>query len=158
MTVSAWTDDRVGRLKTLWIEGRSAAEIARVLDHGLTRSAVLGKVHRLGLSAGHPPASRSARAAPGPAAPVPAARRSSPAKPVPPSRPESLVRSAMDVGRVWSEDVVGGAVLVVVMVVLVVVVVVMVVLVVVVVLLLVMVFVRCTAVVVVVVTLSEAQW
>lgn len=51
MTASAWTDDRVGRLKTLWLEGRSAAQIARDLDHGLTRSAVLGKVYRLGLSA-----------------------------------------------------------------------------------------------------------
>ncbi len=57
MTASAWTDDRVGRLKTLWLEGRSAAQIARDLDHGLTRSAVLGKVYRLGLSAARPPAS-----------------------------------------------------------------------------------------------------
>lgn len=62
MTASAWTDDRVGRLKTLWLEGRSAAEIARDLDHGLTRSAVLGKVYRLGLSAGRTPASRFAHA------------------------------------------------------------------------------------------------
>jgi GcrA cell cycle regulator len=91
MTVSAWTDDRVGRLKTLWIEGRSAAEIARDLDHGLTRNAVLGKVHRLGLSAGRSPASKSARAAPGPAA-----RRSPPARAVPPPRPEPLARGAMD--------------------------------------------------------------
>ncbi|MGV9005924.1 MAG: GcrA family cell cycle regulator [Brevundimonas sp.] len=52
MTVSAWTEDRIGRLKTLWLEGRSAAQIARELDHDITRSAVLGKVHRLGLSAG----------------------------------------------------------------------------------------------------------
>lgn len=52
MTASAWTEDRVGRLKTLWLEGRSAAQIAGDLDHGITRSAVLGKVHRLGLSAG----------------------------------------------------------------------------------------------------------
>ncbi|MDI1326987.1 MAG: GcrA family cell cycle regulator [Brevundimonas sp.] len=91
MTVSAWTDDRVGRLKTLWIEGRSAAEIARDLDHGLTRSAVLGKVHRLGLSAGRPPAFRSARAAAGPAA-----RRPPPARASPAPRPEPLHRSAMD--------------------------------------------------------------
>ena len=52
MTASAWTEDRIGRLKTLWLEGRSAAQIAGDLDHGITRSAVLGKVHRLGLSAG----------------------------------------------------------------------------------------------------------
>ena len=52
MTASAWTDDRVGRLKTLWLEGQSAEMIARELAHGVTRNAVLGKVHRLGLSAG----------------------------------------------------------------------------------------------------------
>jgi len=54
MTASAWTEDRTGRLKTLWLEGRSAAQIARDLGDGVTRSAVLGKVHRLGLSVGRP--------------------------------------------------------------------------------------------------------
>lgn len=54
MTASAWTPDRVERLKALWLEGRSADEIARALNGGLSRSAVLGKVHRLGLSAGRP--------------------------------------------------------------------------------------------------------
>lgn len=68
MTASAWTDDRVGRLKTLWLEGRSAAQIARDLDHGLTRSAVLGKVHRLGLVRGRPAAPASARIAASPPA------------------------------------------------------------------------------------------
>ena len=52
MTASAWTEDRIDRLRTLWIAGRSAARIARELDHGITRSAVLGKIYRLGLSAG----------------------------------------------------------------------------------------------------------
>lgn len=56
MTDSAWTDDRVDRLKALWLEGRTADWIARDLAHGITRSAVLGKVHRLGLSAGRTPA------------------------------------------------------------------------------------------------------
>ena len=55
MTASAWTEDRIDRLRTLWIAGRSAARIARELDHGITRSAVLGKIYRLGLSAGRPP-------------------------------------------------------------------------------------------------------
>lgn len=62
MTKSAWTDHRVGRLKTLWLEGRTAEQIARELQNGISRSAVLGKVHRLGLSAGRPrrpPASRT---------------------------------------------------------------------------------------------------
>ncbi|RZJ41740.1 MAG: GcrA cell cycle regulator [Brevundimonas sp.] len=54
MTASAWTPDRVARLKALWGEGRSATEIARALGHGISRSAVLGKVYRLGLSAGRP--------------------------------------------------------------------------------------------------------
>ncbi len=52
MTASPWTADRIDRLKTLWLEGRSAETIARDLAHGITRSAVLGKVHRMGLSAG----------------------------------------------------------------------------------------------------------
>ena len=52
MTVSAWTQDRIDRLKVLWAEGRTADQIARELQNGLSRSAVLGKVHRLGLSAG----------------------------------------------------------------------------------------------------------
>ncbi|AQR63191.1 hypothetical protein BZG35_17205 [Brevundimonas sp. LM2] len=52
MKASAWTDDRVGRLKTLWLAGQSADAIARHLAHGITRNAVLGKVRRLGLSTG----------------------------------------------------------------------------------------------------------
>jgi len=52
MTASAWTDDRIGRLKTLWLEGQTAEQIARDLANGITRSAVLGKVHRMGLSGG----------------------------------------------------------------------------------------------------------
>lgn len=66
MTASAWTEDRIGRLKTLWLEGRSAAQIARDLDHGITRSAVLGKVHRLGLSAGRARSRASAVSRPSP--------------------------------------------------------------------------------------------
>jgi len=45
----AWTDDRVEQLKTLWTEGMSASQIAKELG-GVTRNAVIGKVHRLGLS------------------------------------------------------------------------------------------------------------
>lgn len=54
MTQSAWTDERVDRLKRLWLEGRTAEQIARELKNGISRSAVLGKVHRLGLSTGRP--------------------------------------------------------------------------------------------------------
>ena len=45
----AWTDDRVELLKKLWAEGLSASQIANRLG-GVTRNAVIGKVHRLGLS------------------------------------------------------------------------------------------------------------
>ena len=45
----AWTDDRVETLKKMWGEGQSASQIAKELG-GVTRNAVIGKVHRLGLS------------------------------------------------------------------------------------------------------------
>jgi GcrA cell cycle regulator len=43
-----WSEERVTLLKKLWIEGLSASEIAKQLG-GVTRNAVIGKVHRLGL-------------------------------------------------------------------------------------------------------------
>lgn len=45
----SWTDERVETLKRMWTEGQSASQIAKVLG-GVTRNAVIGKVHRLGLS------------------------------------------------------------------------------------------------------------
>ncbi|MEL6464799.1 MAG: GcrA family cell cycle regulator [Pseudomonadota bacterium] len=45
----SWNDERVELLKKLWGEGRSASKIAKELG-GVTRNAVIGKVHRLGLS------------------------------------------------------------------------------------------------------------
>lgn len=44
-----WTDERVELLKKLWADGLSASQIAAELG-GVTRNAVIGKVHRLGLS------------------------------------------------------------------------------------------------------------
>lgn len=49
MTVISWTDDRVEQLKKLWEAGLSASQIAAELGN-ITRNAVIGKVHRLGLS------------------------------------------------------------------------------------------------------------
>ena len=46
----SWTDERVEQLKQHWMEGKSASQIANLLGHGLTRNAVIGKVHRLGLA------------------------------------------------------------------------------------------------------------
>jgi GcrA cell cycle regulator len=45
----SWTDERVEVLTRLWAEGHSASQIAAELG-GITRNAVIGKVHRLGLS------------------------------------------------------------------------------------------------------------
>ena len=45
----SWTDERVDTLKRMWGEGQSASQIAKELG-GVTRNAVIGKVHRLGLS------------------------------------------------------------------------------------------------------------
>jgi GcrA cell cycle regulator len=44
-----WTDERVELLKKLWADGLSASQIAGQIG-GVTRNAVIGKVHRLGLS------------------------------------------------------------------------------------------------------------
>jgi GcrA cell cycle regulator len=49
LQVMGWNDERVEQLKKLWSEGLSASQIASRLG-GVTRNAVIGKVHRLGLS------------------------------------------------------------------------------------------------------------
>lgn len=58
----SWNDERVETLKKLWTEGLSASQIASRIG-GVTRNAVIGKVHRLGLS-GRAPTSRTATARP----------------------------------------------------------------------------------------------
>lgn len=45
-----WTDERVDALKKLWGDGLSASQIAAEMGGGLTRNAVISKVHRIGLS------------------------------------------------------------------------------------------------------------
>jgi GcrA cell cycle regulator len=80
----SWTDERVELLKKMWAEGQSASQIAKELG-GVTRNAVIGKVHRLGLSnrAGSAPASTGAKPAtaekPAPGAAKPAAAEPKPA-------------------------------------------------------------------------------
>ncbi|MEM9169561.1 MAG: GcrA family cell cycle regulator [Pseudomonadota bacterium] len=51
----AWNEERVEMLKQLWAEGLSASQIAGKMG-GVTRNAVIGKVHRLGLSGRAAPA------------------------------------------------------------------------------------------------------
>jgi GcrA cell cycle regulator len=66
-----WSEDRVTTLKKLWLEGLSASQIAKQLG-GVTRNAVIGKVHRLGLSGRATPSqpSRPVFKAPRPARPA----------------------------------------------------------------------------------------
>ena len=52
----SWTDEKVELLRQLWMDGRSASQISAVLGQGLTRNAVIGKVHRLGLAGRATPA------------------------------------------------------------------------------------------------------
>lgn len=113
--MSSWTTARVDALTRLWREGLSASQIARSLAGGVTRNAVIGKIHRLGLS-GRSTASRpgartrhAARPArlPRPVSPPAAPDRPTrpPALPAPPAmdvetgRPEVGLASIVNIGR-----------------------------------------------------------
>jgi GcrA cell cycle regulator len=50
MMAMNWNEDRVELLKKLWSDGLSASQTAVELGGGISRNAVIGKVHRLGLS------------------------------------------------------------------------------------------------------------
>ena len=93
-----WTEERVELLGRLWGEGLSASQIAAQLGGGVTRNAVIGKVHRLGLAgrgrAGAPPPVRQVKPRP-PSAPAPL--------------PETVVR-AVQPGAAAAETRVGQAV------------------------------------------------
>ena len=46
----SWTDEKVAKLKELWGKGSTASQIAEIIG-GISRNAVIGKAHRLNLSA-----------------------------------------------------------------------------------------------------------
>lgn len=58
---SGWTEPRIDRLKALLAEGLGASEIALALG-GVTRNAIIGKTHRLGLAGRRPPSPPGQRA------------------------------------------------------------------------------------------------
>lgn len=82
---SSWTSERVELLTKLWAEGLSASQIAGVLGGGVTRNAVIGKVHRLGLSgrgkAAATPTARAGRPARSGQTVLPAAETARPTEP-----------------------------------------------------------------------------
>ncbi len=123
----SWTDERVETLKKMWAEGQSASQIAKELG-SVTRNAVIGKVHRLGLSnrvgpggkeegdeaelpaapapAAEPPRAavvepiRAAEPAPRPAAaPQPAVERPAAAAPAAPILPIPLRKAIIPAGQ-----------------------------------------------------------
>ncbi|MBV1925571.1 MAG: GcrA cell cycle regulator [Rhodobacteraceae bacterium] len=86
----SWTDERVETLKKLWGEGQSASQIAKELG-GVTRNAVIGKVHRLGLSnratAAGAKAEPKAKPAPKPKAEPRPSPKTEAARPITPNSP-----------------------------------------------------------------------
>ena len=80
----SWTDERIERLKKMWHDGATASQIADELG-GVSRNAVIGKAHRLGLEQRPSPVKpgeekeKKAAAAPAAAAPKPAAKAEAPA-------------------------------------------------------------------------------
>jgi GcrA cell cycle regulator len=81
----SWTDERIEKLTKMWEGGSTASQIAEELG-GVSRNAVIGKAHRLGLKARPSPVKANEKAespAPAPKAPKPAAepRAAAPAAP-----------------------------------------------------------------------------
>lgn len=104
----SWTDERVETLKKMWADGQSASQIAKELG-GVTRNAVIGKVHRLGLSnrvggaPGKPGEAEAAAAKPEAAAKPAQAPRTEPARaaaPDPRPAPEKPAQPAAPVSNV----------------------------------------------------------
>jgi GcrA cell cycle regulator len=87
----SWTDERIERLKKMWSDGATASQIADELG-GVSRNAVIGKAHRLGLDArpspvkpGEEKEKKAAAAAPAPKA----APRAEPAAAAPRAAPNT---------------------------------------------------------------------
>jgi len=79
----SWTEERIDRLKAMWTKGSTASQIAEELG-GVSRNAVIGKAHRLGLESRPSPVKageekeKKAKAAPAPKAPKPVAAKPAP--------------------------------------------------------------------------------
>src|ERR1044071_3849886 len=84
----SWTEERIERLKKMWHDGATASQIADELG-GVSRNAVIGKAHRLGLDARPSPVKpgeEKEKKAAAAAAPTKAPRSEAPApRPAPPA-------------------------------------------------------------------------
>jgi GcrA cell cycle regulator len=92
----SWTDERIEKLTKMWEGGSTASQIAEELG-GVSRNAVIGKAHRLGLKARPSPVKANdkpeAAPAPAPKAPKPASADAAP-KPAPAAAPKPVAAAA----------------------------------------------------------------
>ena len=102
----SWTEERIERLKSMWTKGATASQIAEELG-GVSRNAVIGKAHRLGLE------SRPSPVKPGeekePKSAKPAAKKAPSAKAAPEQRAEPQTDSAEHVDDIAPGDAPSGA-------------------------------------------------
>lgn len=89
----SWTDERIDRLKSLWSKGMTASQIADELG-GVSRNAVIGKAHRLGLQSRPSPVKPNepvpAKAVPAPPPP----EKKAESAPPPPAAPQAAPAAA----------------------------------------------------------------
>jgi GcrA cell cycle regulator len=85
----AWTDERIDRLKSMWEKGMTASQIADDLG-GVSRNAVIGKAHRLGLQSRPSPVKPNEPVSAAPKAPA-TPRAAAPPPPPPPAASRSFM-------------------------------------------------------------------
>jgi GcrA cell cycle regulator len=108
----SWTDERIERLKSMWTEGATASQIAEDLG-GVSRNAVIGKAHRLGLESRPSPVKpgeekeKKAKAPPAPKAvkpaPAPAPKATAPSAPQPKEPSPEASRRPVSAGTAPSQ-------------------------------------------------------
>ena len=91
-SANAWTEERLAQLRKLWDEGLSISQIGDAL--GVSRNAIAGKAHRMGLPKRPSPISKTAK------------EKKKPAKPKPAAEPENLPLRLELRKLKWSREVV----------------------------------------------------
>ncbi len=97
-----WNDETIARIRDLWAEGHSTAEIGRRM--GVTKNAIVGKAHRLNLpprpspirrnpAEGHAPRRAAVKRVSGPTLPTLEANAPAAPRPLPQARPAMVLRS-----------------------------------------------------------------
>lgn len=101
----SWTDERIESLRNMWEKGLTASQIADELG-GVSRNAVIGKAHRLGLKSRPSPVKATEKVAkapkpiaPKPAAPSPAPRAAAPVAPRPIASVKPEPKPAVEAGE-----------------------------------------------------------